>query len=397
MAKRPTPSESPHHEYPAAGTSWRIERASDAALAFALEFSALTESLSEWHQAFAAACDTESARRCWLVVRRLYGVAPLLTEDADELHGPWSVPDLANALGIVQPEIESLRTQAVAWWRKRQDEMLESEPEPESPAPLAATTPTPTEGVVGDDEIEQLLALASLQSVPSEHRQYAAHLMKRFLPYFHNVEAYTLARNLVRQELLLEQWHTRHDLMTEPHRAIDDKTYGTFINARNNLQSQIESSQKALQEIQLKTTGKKEAFSDSLGCLIEAMQAYYADGDNHLIDDIHTEAELEILLKPTTLRPVQYRPDVALMLREAMDNLWNPKYEAPRLQRSAVRILFRALEQAGLELVGEPINQEGIVTVEDGETVPEMPAPPPQTIVTTTPARAPDASVHAFG
>ena len=58
------------------------------------------------------------------------------------------------------------------------------------------------------------------------------------------------------------------------------------------------------------------AFGDSVGHMVKAYQEFYRDGSQLLIDGMFTEAEVKLLMTPTTLRPAQYRPDLPLMVEE---------------------------------------------------------------------------------
>ena len=75
------------------------------------------------------------------------------------------------------------------------------------------------------------------------------------------------------------------------------------------------------------------AFGDSLGHLAKAMQEYYADGNNALVDGLFTAAEIKLLVTPTSLRPAQYRPDLPMLVEQWRANFWNPEWEGVKLPR----------------------------------------------------------------
>jgi len=70
--------------------------------------------------------------------------------------------------------------------------------------------------------------------------------------------------------------------------------------------------------------------------MVKAYQEFYRDGSQLLIDGMFTEAEVKLLMTPTTLRPAQYRPDLPLMIEEWKRNFWDAKSAA--IPRAAHRV-----------------------------------------------------------
>jgi hypothetical protein len=106
---------------------------------------------------------------------------------------------------------------------------------------------------------------------------------------------------------------------------------------------------------------RRSKIEASLNGMISAIREYESRGDRRLVDDVHTAAEVEILLKPTSLRPPQYRPDLVALIRDAMreENLFNPNYEPPEMPRASYRRFRGAL-------------MKGLQAVEDGEAVQDL-------------------------
>ena len=107
----------------------------------------------------------------------------------------------------------------------------------------------------------------------------------------------------------------------------------------------------------------KVAFGDSLGHLAKAMQEYYADGNNALVDGLFTVAEIKLLVTPTSLRPAQYRPDLPMLLEQWSANFWNPEWEGAKLPREVHRFLLATFKKASEEFA------EGKIAEMDGGEV----------------------------
>jgi hypothetical protein len=75
--------------------------------------------------------------------------------------------------------------------------------------------------------------------------------------------------------------------------------------------------------------------------MVKAYQEFYRDGGQLLIDGMFTEAEVKLLMTPTTLRPAQYRPDLPLMVEEWKRNFWDANYDSKSaaIPRAAHRVL----------------------------------------------------------
>lgn len=99
------------------------------------------------------------------------------------------------------------------------------------------------------------------------------------------------------------------------------------------------------------------AFGDSVGHMVKAYQEFYRDGSQLLIDGMFTEAEVKLLMTPTTLRPAQYRPDLPLMIEEWKRNFWDANYDSKSaaIPRAAHRVLLAAFQSASVDFVGGKI------------------------------------------
>jgi hypothetical protein len=143
-------------------------------------------------------------------------------------------------------------------------------------------------------------------------------------------------------------------------KALDD-----LVQRRSSLQSTYENTLERLGATQEQNPGyrAKVAFGDSLGHLAKAMQEYYADGNNALVDGLFTAAEIKLLVTPTSLRPAQYRPDLPMLVEQWRANFWNPEWEGAKLPREMHRFLLATFKKASEDFA------EGKIAEMDGGEV----------------------------
>ena len=154
------------------------------------------------------------------------------------------------------------------------------------------------------------------------------------------------------QELILLEYDReirrmlQKDGVGRSQKALDD-----LVQRRSSLQSTYENTLERLGATQEQNPGyrAKVAFGDSLGHLAKAMQEYYADGNNALVDGLFTAAEIKLLVTPTSLRPAQYRPDLPMLVEQWRANFWNPEWEGAKLPREMHRFLLATFKKASEE------------------------------------------------
>ncbi len=120
-----------------------------------------------------------------------------------------------------------------------------------------------------------------------------------------------LARSALMQELILLEYDREIRRMLQKDGAgRSQKALDDLVQRRSSLQSTYENTLERLGAPQEQNPGyrAKVAFGDSLGHLAKAMQEYYADGNNALVDGLFTAAEIKLLVTPTSLRPAQSPP-----------------------------------------------------------------------------------------
>jgi len=303
--------------------------------------------------------DVAPAKESWDVIRRLYRLAPVIGAKPDDLR-EWSVEEIAKEANVPKQRVEMVVEETKVFWARRNNEReLVSKAVESSPAAI---------GDLDEDQIEKLLSRHGFEDLPKEHRR---HMARRILEFQHLLEdeqgAY-LARSALMQELILLSYDSdiRHE-MAKDRVSRGNEALDKLVTKRNALQSQYESTLEKLGATQEQNPGHraKVAFGDSLGFMAKAMQAYYADDNNALVDGLFTAAEIKLLVTPTALRPSQYRPDLALLAAQWQEHFWEQKWEGVKLPREMFRFLQQSFQKASQQFA------EGKTAEMDAEEVVE--------------------------
>lgn len=387
--------ESPH------GDKWRVERGASLIIDFELDG---PEQLPTLHGALAGQDPT------WTILRRLYAIAPLMgVENPDELR-VWPREELAAALGIEPQQIDGHVTGAKTFWRRWQ---LENSPSRKNPEPVRVTPAIPS------DEAEQLLREQGFVSVEEpDERAYIATRIKELAAFLESDNHRASARSVIQQEVTIffaldpsirgARKRIRELLSRTPVPTTEkeSKQLLELVKARNEAQEALERTMKSvgLTDAQGGGLRKKMGFTDCLAELLDAFKKYYSNGDRTLIDSIFTAAEVELLITPTTLRPMQYRADLTLAMLEAgqPENLWNSEYVPTKLSRQTCRKLARGFSRGLEETRGDGSDtgeveetDENLEADSQSDKLPSEAVPvmgPGQSNSTTPPPRLPRAS-----
>jgi hypothetical protein len=356
-------------EYEAPDESpWRIERGIDLLKDFDIEGTD-SEKMAEivrWHGAL---CTQE---RAWLVVRRLYCVAPIFgCDDPDELR-VWPMAEIAAKLGVPVVDIERFLEAAKGFWKRWKTSNRRTE---------SATILEEGPEVMDSAEIDKLLRKHGFAlDIPQDERNYLATRCMELQMVLENDHTKSVARSAIQQEIHIffildaqirsvkqeiqamiavskKRAEDKGEDYLPPDTGKKNAEVLKLIEARSSAQASLENTMESLglTEEQTSALKKKTQFVDSLGGLIRAIQEYKANGDNTLLDGYATGPEIEILTTPYDLRPPQYRPDLVLSIPAHMENLFNPDYIPPPLSQKAARRLVRGFK-AGL---AEARNEEG--------------------------------------
>jgi len=302
--------------------------------------------------------DVAPVKESWDVIRRVYRLAPVIGATKEELR-EWSIEEIAEEAGVLVKRIESIIEETKVFWARRCNERSLVTRAVEGPTVEAL-------GDLDDEQIAKLLSKHGFEEVPPNYQRYMARRIVEFQHLLDDEQGAHLARSALMQELILLEYDREIRRMLQKdgtgrsQKALDD-----LVQRRSSLQSTYENTLERLGATQEQNPGyrAKVAFGDSLGHLAKAMQEYYADGNNALIDGLFTAAEIKLLVAPTSLRPAQYRPDLPMLVEQWRANFWNPEWEGAKLPREMHRFLLATFKKASEEFA------EGKVAEMDGGEV----------------------------
>lgn len=332
-----------------------------------------------WHLALAG------QGRPWLVVRRLYQLAPLFGDGTspDDLKA-WSYAELSAALGVPEAHLKSDLAAAVEFWKKArlahsiQSQIAQSEPVAgvDSVKPIDGLPVFSIHQALDDAQMTAILTPFRFHSLRSAaDRLYVANRILELRQLLEDKITRESARTLIVMELNMAS----HESALNAHRArLETIQRGSGdISKDQSIEIQkigdaIKSTEKALTD--LSTTyraaaaelggGEAEAGElrrvamGTISHLTEAHRLYYESGDKSLIDGLFTAEEVVWLTTPLTIRPAQYRFDVVLRAREAClpENLWDKDYKPTVIPREACRRLAKIVQLLTDETEPPPIS-----------------------------------------
>lgn len=372
------------------GKEWRVERGMDLLLDFDIQPSHVTRFIGMWHAAMAG------QDRVWLILRRLYGIAPMLgVSDADEMR-VWPVLELATKLGLTVAQVEGMVGESKLFWKRYR---ATNQQERKSVALDSKRTLTA-------DEVATILERYDLSSTVGEpERRWAAKRCMDLEAYLEHDTGRPMAISAIRQELLIfyvmDARIAQHQAAVAEKIDLDHKRGGTssvnednenkrlmdLMEARAKANKAYEATMTSLGATQVQTgsVSKRQNFQLCLGAMIEGVQKFMADADNDLVDGFATEAEILLVTREKDIRPGQYRPDVVIMWEEAMQNLWDRDYEPTPIGRARSRQIRACYRRAIAEMrekegegSGDILNEDELLIGGDTQTAiaPSAPVPP---------------------
>jgi hypothetical protein len=227
------------------------------------------------------------------------------------------------------------------------------------------------EDLPADDEAKQLLQAHGFWDLKEEAaRRYALERIMDLSAELEESKGRPLAQRAIRMELQQQGLDSMMSDLMETYKLADTKSkagvrkeIGDLTKTQQSIQGEYSDlmEQLNLTQSQNPSIRRRSKIEVSLNGMISAIREYESRGDRRLVDDVFTAAEVEILLKPTTLRPPQYRPDLVSLIHDAMreENLFNPNYEPPEMPRASYRRFRGAL-------------MKGLQAVDDGEAVQDL-------------------------
>lgn len=380
---------------------WLVGDWRSIATAFALA----AHEVVDWHVSLAG------QGRPWLVIRRIFSVAPLwgsaLTPDDMK---SWSWSELGKSLGVSEPVLRKDLEAAVSFWKKVRvslsvqrgvqasvdtvnllDESPISPPlhpphHPLSPTPAPAVASSSSADSLPDFQIHQSYDEAQITAILTpfrfnhlravDDRLYVANRILELRKLLEDKFKRESARQLILMEMNMANYETaiaglKSRLVTINKSSSVGKEESKEMQS---LATAIETQEKALTKLAgVYHTAANEIGGDEMEAgearrlaigtashLVEAHRRYYETGERTLIDGMFTADEIVWLTTPLSIRPAQYRLDIVLRVREAClpENLWNPDYKPTTVQRDACRRLAKIVEALTDE--AEPQVIEGI-------------------------------------
>ena len=329
------------------GATWRCDAPDKLFYDFQMKGTAAEKGveLTRWHEAVA------SAREAWSVLRRIYRLAPLTGASSRNLSREdlraWTIEEIAREAGLTVKQVKGIVEETQIFWsRKKMERGL-----------IERAVSSDGIKALGDEEIKKLLSLHGFdESMIDSNEREARYLATRLIEFQHLLEdeqGSHLARSALMQELILRKYD--RDILIEIEKdktASSQKTLDNLVEKRNETQRIYEATLKALGATQDQNPGYRQRmqFGDTLGHLVKAMQTYYEDDDSTIIDGIYTAAEIKLLVTPTSLRPSQYRPDLALLVQSWREHFWEPDWEGAKLPREMHRVLLQTFNKAMADL-----------------------------------------------
>lgn len=373
------------------GKEWRVERGMDLLMDFEIIPAQVRNFIGMWHAAMAG------QERIWLIMRRLYGIAPMLgMSDPDDIR-VWPIAELADSLGLKVPQIEAMAGEAKLFWKRYR---LSNRQDRKSVAmdPKRAMTA---------EEVDAILERYEFSTVAGEvERRYVAKRCGDLEGYLEHETGRPMARSAIQQEVLifyvmdariaqhqalvaqkLRDQAERGGTQTSVNEDLENERLIKLVEARSKANKAYEETMKALgaTQAQAGSVAKKANFQLCVGAMIEGVQRYMADANNDIIDGFATEAEIVLTTREKDIRPGQYRPDVVMMWEEAMANIWDKDYEPTPIGRMDARALRRCFKKAIAEMreahgegAGDTLNEDEALIGGDtqGATAPAAPVPP---------------------
>lgn len=364
--------------YQVGAEQWRAEEGEKLLSDFEMPMVAGREALGRWHLAFAG---TE----IWKMLRRLYGINPLLGgAEGESFQQPISLQEYASLEGLSLRAVESALEGAKTYWiRWQAQEELRTQRQNRQTAPPPQEVSVKEAEPMGEAEVDRLLLANGFVGIKdAQERVYIAGRIGELEPWLESEQSRAVARSLIQQEVMVffvldrAIAATREDMEEKKQKGHDAVKSGEqllkLMKERRDSQAGIESTMKQLgmDEARNASLKKKISFKDTIGTLMDGVAAYYSDADTALIDGVYTAAEIELLVTPFTLRPAQYRPDVVVACWEAMQNFWDRDYVPTPASRLTLRRL-RSGFAAGLAAIR---SEEGESIADMGESGEELTA-----------------------
>lgn len=292
--------------------------------------------------------------RLWRIARRLYGLRPVVPDpdqaDPDDLKD-WSPNTLGQALGLtpknLQGEVNAIRGMVESAGRARSDHAAHPEPtDRQAPADNLFEAAESRGDFPDDDKLLRHYGLW-IEAMTRSDRQWLADRARDWRQALDHRQAQAIARQALLNEFEIRRMRSAL-LGLNPNDKEDETKYRLMSQsvqeAEKAYRQQLDQLDKVVPWMGLAGRGVK--LSAALADCTRAIQEYYKDGTRHLIDGIHTAAEVELLMRMSEQAPhPKYRLGWVAHANAAIAGIFDPNWKNP-FPKAVTRRLDLAFKEA---------------------------------------------------
>jgi hypothetical protein len=340
------------------GEYWATECLATLSAAFTLT----TKDLKEWHSLMS------NQGRAWEILFRLYQVTRATKPDPDALK-PWTLPDIAKAMGLTEATVQQEIAGAVRVWKERHAQQ-QTAPAMNGLTDEEFARLTNFSGGSGldRDRVDALLNAHGFQHVHDP--QFRAELALRIISlreFLASSNMRAQASEILRLEasihatksLLVHHQNTISRLIEEDTRngtsmrsTEIEKTQGKAEALEDRITKMAVSHAKACEAIgadEIDLTARKRIYVETVTHLIDQSRLWNESPDNWRTDGTWTAAEIGWSMEPMGDRGPQYRLDIAMRNCEAMspENFWDPNFIPKTIPRRVCERLVKMMKHLG--------------------------------------------------
>lgn len=348
--------------------AWRVEKFADLAAEFHLRPMGQPPTWSETAAQFYLFAREHS--RQWLVVRRVFGVGPVIPDrntPVEELR-IWTRQELVAQGYEVAVELDSLRALLLNHWRQ-----IETAKQPEKVSTALETVPK-DELPLDDKILEQFqfsdrlfrimvwdpVAKVDLPRPAAENkaeREWFIQRVKQWSKMLANPMAGPIARDAVMNDLYLRrlEGEIATSLPRDRDRLLEQKDTLSV-----NYRKQVDKLQEIFPEM---AVAGQVTFHAQLCDVFGAYYDYQAMGDRRRIDRVFTAAEIEFAMESSMQVGMRYRFSLQLCINECIHHFYTPEFRS--MFKPHVLKMIDAGFRAAAEVVRESSGRR-VVDLENG-------------------------------
>ncbi|RYD50147.1 MAG: hypothetical protein EOP85_00155 [Verrucomicrobiaceae bacterium] len=339
------------------GVPWSVQDWPALKEAFGLEESELVG----WHR------EVSGQGRYWLIVRRIFGVMAVFGDAVEEEDSEdWNWGKLSKVLSLPESQLKTELSELAAHWKKIRvaQRIGNAKAASGGGGESASSSAFGPHSHLSDEKIKELLVAYRFEHLSGNDRMFVANRLLEMRGIMEDRTRRESGRQLINMELnLADSESTRaalkkrldvihkqaSDISKDSSKEVREISEALEKNQRSHTEL-MKSYLKAAEEIggeEMEQGEQKRVALGTASYFVEAIREFYESGERTLIDGVFTADELVWYTTPIPLRPAQYRPDIVLRIREAMEpqNLWNGDYVPTPIQREASRRMLKLSRQ----------------------------------------------------